>query len=63
MLFRSGKAILEKYNIPYEYGTLTESIKNRVGTDVCPMEKTVMNTEDLSEAFRLLKAKVEGLRQ
>ncbi len=62
-LSKPGKAILEKYNIPYEYGTLTESIKNRVGTDVCPMEKTVMNTEDLSEAFRLLKAKVEELRQ
>lgn len=62
-LSKPGKSILEKYNIPYEYGTLTESIKNRVGNDVCPMEKTVMNTEDLSEAFRLLKAKVEELRQ
>ena len=62
-LSKPGKAVLEKYDLQYEYGTLTESIKNRVGTDVCPMEKTVMTTEDLSEAFQLLKAKVEELRQ
>ncbi len=62
-LSMQGKAVLKKYKIPYEYGTLTKFIVNRAGTDVCPMEKTVTNTEDLDEAYSLLKAKVKELRQ
>lgn len=58
-----GKTVLEKYKIPYEYGALTEYVINRAGTDVCPMEKTVLNTEDLEEAYLLLKAKVAELKQ
>jgi len=62
-LSMQGKAVLEKYKIPYEYDVLTKFIVNRAGTDVCPMEKAVTNTEDLDEAYSLLKAKVEELRQ
>ncbi len=62
-LSMQGKAVLEKYKIPYEYDVLTKFIVNRAGTDVCPMEKTVTNTEDLDEAYSLLKAKVKELRQ
>ena len=54
-LSKSGKAILEKYGIPFEYDELTEQIINRTGTDICPMEKAVLNTEDLDEAYLLLK--------
>jgi len=54
-LSKSGKDILEKYGIYYEYETLTERIINRQGTDICPMEKAVLDTNDLDEAFLLLQ--------
>lgn len=61
-LSQSAKTILEKYNIPYEYETLTESIINRAGTDICPMEKTVLNTDNPEEAYNLLKEKLKSLQ-
>lgn len=53
-----GKEILEKYGVNYEYGILTERIINREGTDTCPMEKAVMNTDDPEEAYIILKDKL-----
>lgn len=60
-LSKSGKKVLEKYNILCEYGTLTERIINRAGTDTCPMEKTVLNTDDPEEAYVLLKNKLQSM--
>lgn len=58
----SAKEILIKHNIAVSYETLTEKIINRQGTDICPMEKTVLNTFDLKKAFILLKNKVNELK-
>ena len=55
----SGKNVLEKYGIFCEYETLTEKIINRAGTDICPMEKAVSNTENAEEAYELLKKQLE----
>ena len=60
-LSNQGKAILEKYNIPYEYKTLAPYIINRAGTDVCPMEKAVSGTEDIEEAYLLLKEQLKKI--
>ena len=57
-LSQSGKEMLEKYGIEYEYGELTEKIINRDGTDICPMERTVLNTDDLEDGYLLLKEKL-----
>lgn len=57
-----GRKILEKYKIPYEYEILTEYIINRDKTDVCPMEKAVMQTENPDEAFSLLQIAFENLK-
>lgn len=54
-LSESGRKVLEKYGIPYEYEILTEKIINRNGTDICPMEKAVLSTDDPDEAYILLK--------
>lgn len=54
-LSQSAKRVLEEYGIYYEYETLTERIINRAGTDTCPMEKAVWNTEDADEAYTILK--------
>ena len=57
-----AKSILELYGVEYEYGLLTERIINREGTDTCPMEKAVMNTDDPEEAYVILKNKLVELK-
>ena len=61
-LSESGKAVLEKHGIPFEYETLTEKIINRNGTDICPMEKAVSDCDDAEEAYLLLLKQIEILR-
>ncbi len=53
--------ILKQHNIEYSYGKLTKNIINRKGDGICPMEQTVLNTDDPQTAFELLKAKVKEL--
>ena len=53
-LSQCAKKILEIYGVYYEYETLTENIINRAGTDICPMEKAVLNTDDPEEGYKLL---------
>ena len=56
-----GRDMLAAHSIPCEYETLTERIINRDGTDICPMEKTVQNTDDIEEGYNLLKTKLQSL--
>lgn len=58
VLSEKGKAILDNYSIPYTYDVLTKDIINRKGTDICPMEKAVKDTNDIEEAYQILKEKV-----
>ena len=58
VLSQAGKEILEHYGIAYEYGQLTEYIVNRKGDGMCPMELTVKDIDDLSEAYEALKRKI-----
>ena len=58
VLSLNGKEILEKYNIPYSYETLTDQIINHKGDDICPMEKVVKDIDDIEEAYKALKEKV-----
>lgn len=60
-LSTSGKEMLERHGIACEYEMLTDKIINRAGTDICPMEKTVMRTDDVEEAYRLLKNKLQSM--
>ena len=46
----TARDLLEANGIRTEYGTLTEHIINRKGTDICPMEKAVANICDPAEA-------------
>lgn len=54
--------ILDKYNIAYEYEILVPTISNRAGNGTCPMEMTVANTDDPNEAYNLLKAKIQEMK-
>lgn len=59
----SNEAIkwLQEHNISVTYGTCVESIQNRTGDGICPMEQTVLNINDEAEAIILLKNKVAEL--
>ena len=57
-LSENGKRILEKFNIAYVFETLTERIINRAGTDMCPMEKAVLGTDDIDEGYEILRRKL-----
>lgn len=60
-LSQHGKRILDLFGIACEYEILTEKIINRAGTDICPMEKTVLHTDDAEEGYLLLKEKVRQM--
>lgn len=52
--------IFERAGISYSYDEETDKIINRMGTDICPMEKTVSSLEDPEEAFHVLWEKRFG---
>ena len=52
--------ICKKYNIEFNYDTITESIINRKGDDICPMEKLVANIYEPLKAKEILFNKLSG---
>lgn len=52
---------LSNKNIKFEYNEKTEYIINRTKTDMCPMEKTVLYTDDETEAEQLIRYKIKKL--
>lgn len=54
---------LKAHQIPVSYEHCVDAIINRTGDGTCPMEQTVKNVDDATEALPLLKAKLEELRK
>jgi Domain of unknown function (DUF1893). len=50
--------ILEKHHIYFEYDKKVPFILNRNKDGMCPMEKTVLNTDDPVTAYKLLSDKI-----
>ncbi len=46
VISKSALSILEQYGIKTEYDVCTDSIINRTKTDICPMEKAVIDIND-----------------
>ena len=57
----SGKAYLDTHGIPCTYDILTEKIINRHGTDICPMEKTVIDIDDTEKGSEALRIRLETI--
>lgn len=57
VLSRKAIPILEKYGIKYSFYTVTDSIKNRYGTGICPMEQTVEGIDDADNGIKSHKRK------
>ena len=62
VLSEAGKDILVKYGITYHCENLVSYIINRKGDDMCPMEKTVKDIDDLNEALIALNNKLSSLK-
>lgn len=56
-----AKRWLSSRGITCEYEILVDKIINRAGTDICPMEQTVRDVDDVEEAYLLLKTKLQAL--
>lgn len=53
--------ILEEAGISAAYGTAADKIINRAGTDICPMEKTVLEIIDPKEAVKAIRIKLSEM--
>lgn len=51
------------HGIPVEYEVCAEYIVNRAGDGICPMEQTVKELTDATEALVALKQKIADLRK
>ena len=55
IMSKSGQAYLQKNGIDNSHGLLVENIINRDGTDLCPLEKSVVEIDDLQEGYQAIK--------
>ena len=53
---------LKKHNIPISYAILTEAVKNRDNTGLCPIESAVMNIDNPHDALTAIRNKLELLK-
>lgn len=59
----AGKAYLESHGVACTWDILTERIKNRAGTDICPMEKAVAEISDAEAGYAALKRRIEEMKR
>lgn len=59
----AGRDYLRQHNILCSWKTLTDKIINRRGDDICPMEKTVADIDEVEEGYIALKAKLTKIRR
>lgn len=63
VMSESAAAFLSAYNVPFGYCELVPMIENRTHTGMCPMEETVLQLFDPSEAFSALEKTIARLMQ
>ena len=62
VMSEAARQFLRMKSIPFSFDTLTEKIINRQGNDICPMEKTVSDIDDVETAYTALKNKLAELK-
>ena len=60
-LSEAAKKYLEQNNIPFQCDELVKEIRNRTDTDMCPLEKSVMDIDDPILAKKALEKTIENL--
>ncbi len=51
LMSKSAAKLLEAHGICFEYAKLCEYIENRNGTDLCPMEKLIVDIENVEHCI------------
>ena len=59
----AGREYLEKHGILAEYAELVDIISNRDGTDMCPIEKSVVDIDSAPEGLKSIGATIDKLRK
>lgn len=54
-----AKKVLDKQGIKYNSETMIQEIRNKLGTDICPFEKAVLDVEEPEEGYKRLAAKMK----
>lgn len=54
-------AYLNDKNVGFTYDKRVDHIINRDGTDMCPMEKTVLHISDADEGEKLIRNKIKSM--
>ena len=62
VISRPALDTLKKHNIPTSYAILTEAVKNRDNTGLCPIESAVMNIDNPHDALTAIRNKLELLK-
>lgn len=63
VMSKNAYEYLVKHNISCSYKIKVDSIINRSGTDICPMEKVVLDIDDVDEAYTALIKKIEEIKR
>ena len=58
ILSREAEEILRRYGVSFQCGKRVDYIENRRGDGKCPMEKTVENVNEPTDALAALKGKL-----
>lgn len=64
VMSKGAAALFEMYGVPCSCATLTDKIINRAGTDICPMERAVLDVPDAdsSSALAALRSAFANMR-
>lgn len=60
VMSRGAQQVLTQHGIIFNFAVSVESIINRSGTDICPMEKLVLKTDCPKKAFDLIAHNIGG---
>jgi len=58
VLSHGAKTFLEKQGMKHFSEQVIPVIKNKLGTDMCPFEKVILNVEDPQEGYEVLTKKL-----
>lgn len=61
VISRSGLELLQNNGINTTYEKITDRILNRVGSDICPIEKAIANIDNIDEGYTVLSEMYEKI--
>ncbi len=63
VLSEKAVPILDRFSIPYHFGSIVQEILNRDRSGTCRFELTVQDVEEPEEAYRRLTAKIRSMKK